>query len=165
MNKPSTPITINQGMGDSVTKGFGIPNQIGQIKRQNSNKPRDNNMPSDRPSTAPSKNDNNSINNRDNRDNRENIIKANYVGAQKRLPSPVIKCKFLILKVAYNLNNANSKQILNSGNMGGTMEHGGARYRAPSPQTSTLSKLGLGGSFKAQPTTTPSINLKTQKWK
>jgi len=40
---------------------------------------------------------------------------------------------------------------------------GNARYRAPSPQTGTLSKLGLGGSFKPQPSA--NNNLKIQKWK
>jgi len=62
------------------------------------------------------------------------------------------------------LNNTNSKQILTSGSgIGSGSGSGNARYRAPSPQTGTLSKLGLGGSFKQQPPS--NYNLKTQKWK
>jgi len=88
MNKPGTPVIINQGnpMSDSVSKGFNIVNQMGVIKRQNSNKPRNENLPSDRPSTAPSKNDIGSNNSSMNRMN-------NTHNSAKRLPSPVIKCK------------------------------------------------------------------------
>lgn len=68
---------------------------------------------------------------------------------------------YVINQLAYNLNN-NSKQIL-----GSTAGANGPRYRAPSPQTSSLSKIGLGGSFKGNtgPSVGSSNNLKTQKWK
>jgi len=87
MNKPGTPI-INQNniLSDSVSKGFGINNQLGTIKRQNSTKQRNENLPSDRPSTAPSKNDMGS------NQNNNNNSKLNNNSSAKRLPSPVIKC-------------------------------------------------------------------------
>ncbi len=107
-NKPSTPSTVNPSsstLTNSVTKGFGLGNQIGTIKRQNSNKPR-NDAPSDRPSTAPSKND-----------------IGHYQGSgsklssssAKRLPSPVIKCKWnLLIYNAYFLYSLNSYTLYTS---------------------------------------------------
>jgi hypothetical protein len=38
-----------------------------------------------------------------------------------------------------------------------------AKYRAPSPQTSSMSKIGLGGSMKES--NLKNNNLKTSKWK
>lgn len=95
MNKPSTPQTgPSSNMSNSAAKGFGLGNQIGTIKRQNSNKPRNDNIPSDRPSTAPSKNDNNNTNN--NNYQPSNSSKVNYNNSMKRQPSPVIKCIMLL---------------------------------------------------------------------
>jgi len=76
MNQQST-------MSSSLSKGFGMGNnssQMGMIKRSSSNKQRNDNLPSDRPSTAPSKND---------------LISQSKLtnnSSIKRLPSPIIKC-------------------------------------------------------------------------
>jgi hypothetical protein len=109
--------------------------------RSNSMKERSND-PNSRPSTAPSKND----------------IKGSVSGMssnpisgmnnQKRLPSPNIKCMFLV-DLANNY-------LSSSSNLGNVGLSNSGKYRSPSPMIMSTQNRGLGnintqGSFKGFP--------------
>jgi hypothetical protein len=100
MNKPSTPSTLgSSNLTNSASKGFNIQNQIGSIKRQSSFKQKNENLPSDRPSTAPTKNENkgqnfSNQNNLNSSSKMMNNTNNNQPTMMKRLPSPVIRCTY-----------------------------------------------------------------------